>query len=232
MILKHIHGSLKVDGMSTDPALQSILSSHWLPEIAQQINEKLSAEAALRARFYDEVTESQKAEFIDGAVIVHSPAKMEHIEASDRLMRLIAQWVDRIGGLLCHEKALCTFSRNDYEPDLAYFGAEKAATIDRKTMKFPSPDFIVEILSESTEKVDRGVKFDDYAAHGVREYWIVDPRDQTLEQYLLTPEQSYKLTLKSARGEVKSSVLQGFALPIEAIFDAEAFRQAMAALLK
>jgi Uma2 family endonuclease len=231
MILKPISGELKVEDVSTDAALQSILSSHWLPEIAQQINEKLAAEAALRARFYDEITESQKAEFIDGTVVVHSPAKDRHLEASDRLLRLLGQWVDRIGGKLRHEKALCVFSRNDYEPNLVYFGKDKAATIDADMWKYPVPDFIVEILSESTEKIDRGVKFEDYAAHGVREYWIVDPRDQTLEQYLLTPEKSYKLILKSAQGEVKSAVLEGLVLPIEAIFNAEAFRGAMSRLL-
>ncbi len=41
--------------------------------------------------------------------------------------------------------------------------------------KFPAPDLIVEVLSESTEANDRGIKFEDYAAHGVVEYWIVDP---------------------------------------------------------
>ena len=49
----------------------------------------------------------------------------------------------------------------------------------------PAPDFIAEILSDSTASVDRGVKFQDYAAHGVGEYWIVDPVQQTIEQYRL-----------------------------------------------
>jgi Uma2 family endonuclease len=232
MILKLVNEPRIFEGMSTTDALQSILGSHWLPEIAQKINEKLAAEAALREKFFDEVTESQKAEFIDGAVVVHSPARAGHIEVSDRLLRLIAEWVDRIGGRLFHEKSLCVFSRNAYEPDLVYFGEAKAATIDDNTLKFPVPDFVVEVLSDSTEKIDRGVKFEDYAAHGVREYWIVDSREQTLEQYLLGGDGAYKLKLKSAKGDVTSEVLTGLTLPIGAIFDAGAFRAAMKTLAK
>lgn len=230
MILKVSPERPILERMNSNVLLQTILDSHWLPQIAQQINEKLAAEAAAREKFFDEVTESQKAEFIDGAVIVHSPAKDRHIEISDWLLRLLGEWVDRIGGKLHHEKALCVFTRNSYEPDIVYFGAEKAAQIDGNTLKFPVPDFIVEILSESTEKVDRGVKLEDYAAHGVREYWIVDPHEQTLEQYLLDAEGGYKLKLKMGKGEVTSEVLQGLVLPIPAFFNAEAFRAAMGAL--
>ena len=42
-------------------------------------------------------------------------------------------------------------------------------------MKYPAPDFIAEILSPSTDERDRGIKFEDYAAHGVGEYWLLDP---------------------------------------------------------
>ncbi|MCC6446410.1 MAG: Uma2 family endonuclease [Armatimonadetes bacterium] len=40
---------------------------------------------------------------------------------------------------------------------------------------------MVEILSSGTEAQDRDIKYRDYAAHGVREYWILDPQQETLE---------------------------------------------------
>ena len=47
------------------------------------------------------------------------------------------------------------------------------------------PDLVVEILSPSTAKYDRGHKKDVYESAGVREYWIVDPVHKSVEQYLL-----------------------------------------------
>jgi len=46
-------------------------------------------------------------------------------------------------------------------------------------------DFIVEVLSPSTRKRDRGYKRDLYEKSGVREYWIVSPTDHTVEVYIL-----------------------------------------------
>ncbi|MCM1149617.1 MAG: Uma2 family endonuclease [Butyricicoccus sp.] len=48
-----------------------------------------------------------------------------------------------------------------------------------------APDLVVEVLSPSTAKYDRGRKKDAYEKCGVREYWIVDPANKTVEQYLL-----------------------------------------------
>ena len=48
-----------------------------------------------------------------------------------------------------------------------------------------APDLAVEVLSPSTAKNDRGHKKDVYERHGVREYWIVDPANRAVEQYVL-----------------------------------------------
>ena len=86
-------------------------------------------------------------------------------------------------------------------------------------MRFPAPDFIVEVLSESTEKNDRGVKFVDYAFHGVREYWIVDPKRKTVEQYLLEEgETEFTLFEKLSHGTVISKAIEGFEISLDQIF--------------
>ncbi|WP_458414960.1 Uma2 family endonuclease [Schinkia sp. CFF1] len=46
-------------------------------------------------------------------------------------------------------------------------------------------DFVVEVLSPSTAKNDRVIKYHSYEKAGVKEYWIVDPYNQTIEVYLL-----------------------------------------------
>lgn len=174
---------------------------------------------ARRERFYEEITDSQKVEFIDGKVIEQPPSKVMHSDALGAALCLLGLWVDMTEGKLLSSRALCVFTRNDYMPDLVYFGPSKTAGITKDTSLFPVPDFVVEILSEWTEKYDRGVKFRDYAAHRVQEYWIIDPRDESLEQYLLGEDGEFSLQLKSTAGDVTSQVLCGLSIPIRSIFD-------------
>ena len=51
-----------------------------------------------------------------------------------------------------------------------------------------APDLVVEVLSPSTMRNDRMHKKEVYQACGVREYWLVDPENRTIEQYLLREE--------------------------------------------
>lgn len=88
-------------------------------------------------------------------------------------------------------------------------------------MFFPAPDFIVEVLSSSTEKLDRGVKFIDYALNGVKEYWLVEADKKVVEQFVLEGE-SFVLAEKVQHATVRCIVLAGLEIPLEAIFDEEA----------
>ena len=103
-------------------------------------------------------------------------------------------------------------------------------------MQFPAPDFVVEVLSPTSESRDRGIKFDDYALHGVAEYWIIDCDEQSGEQYLLVSESDletkrYKLACKQTNGEVTSVAVKGFCIPVAAIFDAQINRDTLRSLL-
>lgn len=65
---------------------------------------------------------------------------------------------------------------------------------------------------------DRGVKFDGYAAHGVSEYWLIDPDTQTVEQYRLHADVN-ELAIKAQSVKVHRSAVSGFSIPGRAIFD-------------
>lgn len=112
------------------------------------------------------------------------------------------------------------FTRNDYEPDICFWQQEKASAFTENQYIFPVPDFIVEILFDSTEKTDRGVKKEDYARHGVAEYWIVDTDNKIIEQYLLSGSE-YAPPLKLKTGQLSSQVIQGFTVKVAEIFNFE-----------
>ena len=199
--------------------IDQLLHSPRLPAYLAQMNAVLSEEQQRREQFYEQMTEQEKVEFINGATVVHSPVKLEHAEASENLLMLLKAYVHVHDlGSVFHEKILITLIRNDYEPDICYFRAEVAAQFVPDQMRFPTPDLIVEVLSPSTEERDRGVKFEDYAAHGVAEYWLIAPTTRTVEQYTLADER-YTLLTKARSGTLSSSAVPGFEIPIAAIFD-------------
>lgn len=215
-----------------DTLLEPLIRSPKLPAYVQELATLLTSEGERREKFYDELTEDTKAEFINGEVFMHSPARRSHILTTGYIYNLLHNYVTRhqLGEVLL-EKALVCLTRNDYEPDVVFFGKEKASAFTLDQIKHPAPDFVVEVLSETTEKHDRGVKFEDYAAHGTGEYWIVDAEARTVEQFRLE-SQAYRLHRLAREGDrVASIVVAGFDIPVAAIFDEQANRQALLALL-
>jgi Uma2 family endonuclease len=206
---------------SIDQLIDPIRHSPHLPIVLERLQQQWLEEQRRRQEFYEKVTPDQKAEFIDGEIVLHSPARNRHLDVTKFVAKLLDTYAEihRLGQVKV-EKCLCVFARNAYEPDVVFFGNDKASSLTPDTKLFPIPDLIVEVLSESTEPNDRGIKFDDYALSGVGEYWIMDADKNVLEQYLLENEQ-YELALKSSSGQLKSRVIAGFETEVEALFDAD-----------
>jgi Uma2 family endonuclease len=204
-----------------DSLLEPLLQSPSLPEHLAHLNRLLAEEQQRRRKFYEEITEDHKWEFINGQVIMHSPAAERHNHAITLLSRLLSSWCDaqKLGRVYI-EKALCQFPRNDYEPDIVFFGSAKAALIQPETLLHPIPDFVVEVLSPTTEKFDRGIKLDDYQAHGVKEYWVVNAESRTVEQFVLSGSR-FAREAYDLRQRIRSTAVAGFEIPVRAIFDEE-----------
>lgn len=211
--------------------LEHLLQCPTLPELMDDLHAVLAKEHALRQKFYHDITPEHKWEFINGEVILHSPALCRHMLAVQRLYNVMnAHCMVTKAGQMHVEKAMCSFPRNDYEPDIIFFGHGKSQLIGPDTLKFPVPDLIVEVVSPSTERRDRGVKFADYAAHGVREYWIVDPVDETVELHRLL-DGAYAAAERQQAGDLASEVMAGLIIPVRAAFDEAVNLQVMRAVL-
>ena len=214
-----------------DTLLEAMLDSPDLPKQLEKLNRTLADEQARRELFYTDMTPERKMEFINGAVVMHSPVKWRHCEASDFLFQLLSFHVRRHGlGRAVHEKILVALTRNDYEPDVAFFRQEVVATFDADQMQFPAPDFVAEVLSPSTQTNDRRLKKRDYAAHGIGEYWIVDPEAQTIEQQVLQGEDYQCQGVWKGDDLVESAAIAGFRVPARAIFEDAANLAALMAL--
>ncbi|MBD2704031.1 Uma2 family endonuclease [Spirosoma sp. BT702] len=187
----------------------------------------LELEKATRVHFYEIIDENQKMEFINGEIYYHSPVRLRHNQITGNIYELLRTYVRKKKlGQVGIEKLLVSLTRNDYEPDVCFWDSAKAELFQQKQAQFPAPDFVVEVLSESTAENDREIKYQDYESHGVREYWIVDPEKQILEQYVLDGE-FYELKMKAADGIVQCVAITGLQLPVKALFDEEVNAQVL-----
>jgi Uma2 family endonuclease len=202
-----------------------VLDMPDLPLFIEKLQMKLHDEKKDREEFYKWITEDHKAEFINGRIVMHSPASNRHNKSVKNLLTVTNTYatINDLGEVLV-EKALIALTRNDYEPDLAFWKKEKANTFTDDLNIYPPPDFVVEVLSKDSIKRDKKTKFDDYAAHGITEYWIIDPKKLIVEQYILPDEESnvYALLKKATLDDdIESYVIEGFKIPVKAIFDAK-----------
>jgi Uma2 family endonuclease len=206
--------------------VEQILKKTNAPFLAQTLQNALHEEHQRRLSFYEWIDEEKKAEFVNGKIILNSPVKRRHLIVTDLLGRLLSIYGQiKHKGVVMVEKAMIALTRNDYEPDIVFFEQTKSSAFTDEQMLFPAPDFVVEILSKKTATIDKTIKKQDYALHGVREYWIIDPERKTVAQYLLiNPNDTiyFEPYIYNIEDEIESTVITGFKIPIRAIFEAEA----------
>jgi Uma2 family endonuclease len=225
--------------LSDKPMLESRVNDLLEAPDAKLVIERAQAiladESNRRRAFREWLRDDVKAEFINGQVIMHSPVKRRHLNATQNLMNLLRNYVMLHDlGEVDSEKALVEMTRNDYEPDICYWNAETAASFEDDQMEHPAPDLIVEVLSKSTTSRDRGIKFEDYAAHGVREYWIIDPVRKSVEQYGLDEATMAFSSVATLINDdtLTALTVSGFSIPVKAIFDKRANMEALQTLLR
>jgi Uma2 family endonuclease len=202
-------------------AKEEILKTLELKRLLDELQEAWNEEQHRRHTFWADADEGQKAEFILGEIVYHSPVYGRHWMCSTHLLRWLIPFVyEHKLGMVAVEKTMIRLTRNDYEPDICFWRQEKADSFKAKQSAFPAPDFVVEILSDSTRDRDYGIKMEDYALHKIQEYWIINPDHQTIEQYLLNGSR-YELSQKLREGVLTSEVIEGFKINIKEIFTAD-----------
>jgi Uma2 family endonuclease len=81
-----------------------------------------------------------------------------------------------------------------------------------------APDLAIEILSPSTARNDRLIKFSAYQKAGVKEYWIVDPSNEYVEVFLLQDNRFISSGLYTKEDSVKVSILEDLSISLKNIF--------------
>ena len=101
------------------------------------------------------------------------------------------------------------------QPDLIFVSKERLTIV--KDRVFGPPDLVVEILSPGSYHRDRYEKFKLYEEFGVKEYWIVLPREKVIEVWCLKDGKYVLHSVAAEEGKVQSCVLKGLKLKVEEV---------------
>jgi Uma2 family endonuclease len=164
--------------------------------------------------------DGRRHELIDGEHIMSPSPKSKHQNAESNLTRLLGNFVrqKKLGKVYPAPFDVILSEFDVVEPDLLFIAAARVGKLVQDWVR-GAPDLVIEILSESTEAIDRTLKFKQYEQFGVREYWIVDPEAEIVEVYVLRA-QGYESLAKVRGGErIESKVLPGLDFHVAEIFE-------------
>ena len=129
--------------------------------------------------------EGQRAELIDGQIYDMAPPSPMHQELVMELSATLRDYIKKNGGpCKVYPAPFAVFlnedDRNYVEPDISVIC--DSSKVDNRGYQ-GAPDFIIEIVSPSSQRMDYLTKLFKYSTAGVREYWIVNPLQRTVQVY-------------------------------------------------
>ncbi len=147
----------------------------------------------LRDELYEKylhMPEHLHSEIVRGTLYVMSRPAPKHANAASMLEVEIGGPFQRGRGgpggwWILYEPELHLVPKEPVIPDLTGWRVEHMPELPDTAYFTLVPDWVCEVLSRSTERLDREVKLPLYAEHGVRHAWLVDPLDKRLEVYAL-----------------------------------------------
>jgi len=166
--------------------------------------------------------DGNRYEIINGVLYMANAPSYDHQFTVSKLDRLIGGYVDQhqLGVVLVapFEIHLSEIAK-PVQPDVFFIATKRQPKAGDKLFA-GVPDLIIEVISKSSVRTDRVIKFAAYELAGVREYWLVDPRFRFVEVYSLSSDtQEYGLEGQFGLGEqLHSIVLPDFTLEVESIF--------------
>ncbi|MBI5528002.1 MAG: Uma2 family endonuclease [Deltaproteobacteria bacterium] len=169
---------------------------------------------------YSKLPEGAPYQLIEGDLVMTPSPSPYHQRVSKRIEFLIYEFAEVERGLGEVLDAPIDIHLGDaevFQPDIIFVSKDRLSIIGDKNIE-GAPDLVVEVLSPSTAYYDLKHKKTVYAASGVKEYWIVDPIEKSVEVYA---NNSGEFTLDNravAGGTAKSRLIEGFTVALDKIF--------------
>ena len=165
--------------------------------------------------FWAWADEDTNVEWVDGEIIVLGPFTITHQELMGFLLSVMSSYVQ------VHQLGVVSFfgytmrlASSARTPDLVFIANNHMKWLLDAYLDGPA-DLAVEIILPESAKSDREVKFAEYEAAGVSEYWLIDPNSKEAEFYQLNGNNQYQRQNLDDKGNYFSRELPGFWLKPE-----------------
>lgn len=167
---------------------------------------------------YLRLPEGAPYQLIAGELIMSPSPGFYHQKIVTKLATEFLNFVEmkNLGEVVCAPMDVKLADDEVYQPDIIFISEANRSIIHERIDG--APDLVVEILSEATAYYDLRHKKNIYEISGVKEYWIVDPMEKTIEVYHLTHKKFQLVSEVKQTGSVSSILLNGFQIELEKIF--------------
>jgi Uma2 family endonuclease len=172
-------------------------------------------------RDYASIEDENRYEVIEGELVMAPSPIIKHQRISIKLatrMRIFAE-EKKLGEVFGAPTDVILPPHNVFQPDILFISNDNMEILTEKNVQ-GAPDLVVEILLPGTAVYDATLKKDVYEREGVKELWIIDPESESGFVYQ-NSERKFEMTGQAMKkGVLKSNILKGFQVKIEALFPA------------
>lgn len=158
-------------------------------------------------------------EVIEGELHMAPALRPRHQEATINLATAMSQFArsKKLGKVYTAPiDVLLSGLASPVQPDILFIAGDRLDIVKEEFIEGP-PDLIIEVLSPSNWLDDRRTKFRLYARAGVREYWIVDLEQRTIEVFARRGHSFALLNRYEPGDTVRSEVLPGFEVAVSEV---------------
>ena len=156
---------------------------------------------------YLQLPEDKRYELMEGEFYMVPSPGWSHQTILKRLFRILDDYVTshRLGEARFAPLDVVLSDEDVVQPDILFISKEHSHIITERNVQ-GAPDLLIEILSPSTAERDWGLKRKLYAKYGVKEYWIVDPENKSVEVMTLR-EKGFETARVYKMGDLLNSPL-------------------------